>query len=82
MSIRGAVETAWDGTTPKLLFNLPEGFRPLRSIYKICAMQGTRLARLYLQNNGNIFIEWVAVIADGSSATGTYWFDISFTFDL
>ena len=58
------------------------GYRTQNPPEFIKALTGTRLARMFVNAGGNICIEWVTAISDGSYATGNYWFDIALDFEL
>ena len=57
---------------------LPSGYRPATNHYYFCATGGSRIARVYIRPDGNIFVEWVKNIDDGSTMTGEVtWIDLS-----
>lgn len=67
--IRGAVETSWNGSSATTIAILPEGFRPQNTIYFFRPTQGNRLTRIFLNVYGQISIEWVLNLKEGTNAT-------------
>lgn len=54
------------------LATLPEGFRPNgdANVYWFATTSGHRIARLFVSTNGNIKLEWLLNISDGSDFDG------------
>lgn len=62
---------------------LPSGYRPATSHYYLCPLNGTRIARVFIKNDGSVNVEWILNIADGSDYTGAVsWIDISTWFSV
>lgn len=57
---------------------LPSGYRPATNHYYFCATGGSRIVRVYIDPRGNITVEWIKNIDDGSTVTGEVaWIDLS-----
>lgn len=78
--IRGHVQTpsSWTGTTASTVFTIPSGYRPSTRKYVMNAMTGARLARVFIDTNGNLTLEWTRNMSDGSAISGALtWVDIA-----
>lgn len=56
---------------------IPEDIRPQRKVFAICATGGRAIARIYVNNDGNIIVDWIQQIATTveTTATTVYWID-------
>ena len=60
---------------------LPEGYRPtVGTVYRLAACGGGRVARLRLNINGQLVLEWVRNLSDGAEYTTAVWVDCNFDF--
>ena len=57
--IAGGVNLTISGTSAVLIATLPEGYHPQRGHYEIHACSGYRVARVYVTEAGNLYLEWV-----------------------
>lgn len=53
---------------------IPENYRPARNVYAVCPVSGRALARVLVNNAGEIFVEWVQSLSSGSATSA---FDIT-----
>ena len=77
--IMGSV-TITPSTSSVTIFTLPEGYRPISNVYKLAAMGGKRIARLYANPSGLFVLEWTVDISDGASYTNSNWVECSMDF--
>lgn len=79
--ISGGISATYAGSN-LVLFTLPEGARPAyKTLYFMRACSGSRLARVGVSTNGNVFINWVKNISDASNYTSAaVWIDCNFDF--
>jgi hypothetical protein len=66
------------GTTMQInSASVPAAYRPARSIYTLCAVQGRALARVCLSSSGNVYVEFVQSLSSGESTSSysTGWID-------
>lgn len=76
----GVAIEGYSGSTVKIA-TLPAGFRPLSNTYVLNACSGANIARVYVQPNGNMAVEWIKKISDGSDRTGDMsWLQINLDF--
>lgn len=75
--IRGTIEiTSYLANTQ--VFTLPEGYRPNFSTWSINAATGSNVARVLVNKDGVLKVEYVRNLTDGASPTGNVsWVDIS-----
>lgn len=79
--IEGGVGVTIPSSGSVLLATLPAGFRPLKNVYTLQACSGTRVARVYLDTNGNLYCEWIYNLTDGSRFSGEIsWMQIDMSF--
>ena len=77
--IRGHISATWSTTTNINIARLP--YKSSQNIYKIVALSGRNLARLFITTNGIIGIEWIVKINDGSNInTEISWLSIDIDF--
>lgn len=83
--IRGSVMIKPESGTI-VIANLPEGYKPMHSAYKLAACQGARIARIAVygasdsnsENYGKLVLEWVRDLSDGDLYTSAaIWVDCS-----
>lgn len=74
----------WSGSSGDTIVTaangLPAGCRPVSNIYFNANVSGTRLARGYIGTGGNIGIDWVANISNGSNYTSSTWLNFNITY--
>ena len=70
--VRGDVKTptSWEGSGSGTIFTLPSGYTPAKRQYYFNPMTGTRIARLFIDTDGRVVLEWTKNISDASAATG------------
>ena len=79
--VAGSINAAWDGTNNKLIATLPSGYRPANgNCYFLQVRGGQNVARVFIKTSGEIYIEWVKSLSDGSNNTGSGWFDLNMDF--
>lgn len=78
--ITGTVNLAASSDGSVLIFTMPEGLRPIASVYKIAAVGSQRIGRLYMTAAGNFNLEWIVTIKDGSTYTKEGWIDCTFDY--
>jgi hypothetical protein len=56
---------------------IPEAYRPGRNVYALCATGGRSVARILVNNEGNIFVDWIQVIsaAEATTSSTVKWID-------
>jgi len=54
----------------KVVGTVPSGYRPTTAQYRLCAMTGSNVARIYINTSGSIVVEWTRKLSDGSWVTG------------
>jgi hypothetical protein len=65
------------------LFTLPSGYRPKNRVRCVNTASGKRISRWYINTAGNVTLEWIMNIADGSYATGEIsWVSINVSFPI
>ena len=75
--IRGSVMAKTDS----LLTTLPAGYYPTDgNRYKLAACGGARIARLYVNGSGSLYLEWVRNLSDGKEYTTAVWVDCNFDY--
>ena len=66
-----------------LLFSLPSGYRPSQGLYSTCTSTGYVMSRYIIQTNGNISLEWVRRLSDGTELSGDIiWIGIDISFPV
>lgn len=81
VTVRGfASAFAWSGSTGDNFANIPSGFRPNQQMYFYGCQSGARLSRLYITGAGNIGMDFLVNLSNGSSYTGSTWFAFYFSF--
>lgn len=68
--IAGGVNLTISGTSAVLIATLPEGYHPQRGHYEIHACSGYRVARVYVTEAGNLYLEWVFNLDSATRYTG------------
>lgn len=53
------------------LNSIPSEYRPPRNVYAFCATGGRALARAIVNNEGNVIVHWVQIIASAEQTTST-----------
>lgn len=48
---------------------IPEEYRPKRNVCAICATGGRAIARVYINANGNVLIDWIQKLTDTANTT-------------
>lgn len=46
--------------------SIPAEYRPSRNVYAICATGGRAVARMLVNNSGNIYVDWIQVLSSSS----------------
>ena len=78
--VAGSINTAWDGSSNKLIATLPEGYRPTGGYsYFFVPTSGANLSRFFVKTDGAIYLEWKRTLG-GSSNTDSGWFDLNMDF--
>jgi hypothetical protein len=56
---------------------IPSAYRPDRNVYAICATGGRSVARILVNNSGNIIVDWIQVITstEATTASTVKWID-------
>lgn len=56
---------------------IPEGFRPARNVYTMCATGGRAVARVLVTDEGYVMIDWIQVLssADATTSSTVNWID-------
>lgn len=56
---------------------IPSAYRPGRNVYALCATGGRSVARILVNNEGNIFVDWIQVIsaAEATTSSTVKWID-------
>lgn len=80
--IKGHVSVDTTAASPitTIFATLPTGCRPSNPVYVLIPGQGDRQARLYINTNGNININYFKTYAGEAVTDGTYWIDIKASF--
>lgn len=78
--IDGTVTATWDGSNNTLIATLPTEYRPKGNVYILAPCGGKRIARLCIKSTGELLLEWVVAIADGSSYTESVWVQVNIRF--
>ena len=82
MQVKGCVKSpsSWGGGYTAV-FQLPSGYRPASRKYALSPVTGSRIARIYADTTGNIYVEWVKAIADAAAVSGSLdWIQIDIDF--
>lgn len=75
--IQGGV-TATSSTSESVMIGvLPEEYRPITVVHKFIACGGSRIARVNIDTAGQLKLEWMINISDGSKVSIEQWFDIN-----
>lgn len=75
--ISGSIVPDTAVTSAVVVATLPEAYRPTVNQYRIVSCGGKRIARLVVSPAGNIVIDWLINIVDGTNHDGTVWIDIT-----
>ena len=68
-------------TSSTVVASLPVAYRPETTHYWLSPLTGSRIARCIIGSGGDLVIEWIKNISDGSDYTGNVsWIDMSGTF--
>ncbi len=70
--IRGSVMVT-PGTSTKTIGTIPNGFRPTENEYRLGVADGTRFAQMYMTADGDLKLDWVANITNGSHYVSNIW---------
>lgn len=56
---------------------IPSAYRPDRDVYALCATEGRMIARIVVNKDGNVFLDWVQVIsaAEATTSSTVKWID-------
>lgn len=56
---------------------MPSAYRPKRNVYAICATGGRAIARILVNNSGNIVVDWIQVITatEATTSSTVKWID-------
>lgn len=82
VQVKGCVKSpsSWGGGYTAV-FQLPSGYRPASRKYALSPVSGSRIARIYADTTGNIYVEWVKAIADAAAVSGSLdWIQIDIDF--
>ena len=75
--VNGSVNAA----SGALLGTIPAGYRPAsHNFYSIRPCGGARIARIYVNPNGQLYLEWVRNLSDGKEYTTAVWVDCNFDY--
>ena len=80
--VKGSIKCTWDGTNSLLLTTLPSDYRPTGyNLYFFQPLGGNNIARTYISSAGQIYLEWIKALSDGSSKTSeNAWVEINMDF--
>lgn len=53
------------------LESIPKEYRPSRNVYAICATGGRAVARILVNKDGNIFVDWLQIISSAEQTTSS-----------
>ena len=67
--IRGRIIVTYEGSNITLADTLPEEYRPTGNITVFASLNGGRIARVVVNTSGEIKLEWIYNISDGSAYT-------------
>ena len=77
--VGGVGVTNYTGNT--IISSIPSAYRPETTHYWLSPLTGSRIARCIISSGGDIVIEWIKNISDGSDYTGNVsWIDMSGAF--
>jgi len=77
--VGGVAVANYTGST--VVASLPAAYRPETTHYWLSPLTGFRIARCIIGSGGDLVIEWIKNISDGSDYTGNVsWIDMSGTF--
>jgi len=75
--VNGSVNAA----SGALLGTIPAGYRPASyNFYSMRPCGGARIARIYVNPNGQLYLEWVRNLSDGKEYTTAVWVDCNFDY--
>ena len=75
--VNGSVNAA----SGALLGTIPAGYRPVSyNFYSMRPCGGARIARIYVNPNGQLYLEWVRNLSDGKEYTTAVWVDCNFDY--
>lgn len=59
------------------LASIPAEYRPQRNVYSICATGGRAVARILVNNSGNVLLDWIQVLsaAEATTSSTVAWID-------
>lgn len=80
--LKGCVKTpsSW-ANSASYMFQLPVGYRPNTRKYVLNPMTLARIARIYVDTNGYVSLEWTKNLSDGSNVSGELsWVQIDMDF--
>lgn len=75
--IQGSVTMTSSSNEAVIIGTLPTGYRPINTVHKLIPCGGSRIARMYIDNSGNIKLEWIKNLVDGESVAVEQWFTIN-----
>lgn len=79
--IRGTISADMStASLPVKIAELPEGARPAEVKYELIAGEGDRMARLYVNTSGEVYLNYFKTYAGESITSGTYWVQIDTDF--
>lgn len=82
VQVKGCVKSpsSWGGSSAAV-FQLPSGYRPASRKYALSPVTGSRIARIYVDTTGDLYVEWVKAIADAAAVSGSLnWIQIDIDF--
>lgn len=75
--VRANITTGVPSGSRTIATGIPSQYRPaVNRVFWGISGGGNRINRSYIDTNGNLVIQWVLNISDGSTATGSTWHDL------
>lgn len=79
--LTGSVQVTYGGSTVTLA-TLPETVRPVSNVYRLSPCGGKRIARVYVNLAGEVRLEWLLNLTDGSNYTTATWVQVNLEFPV
>lgn len=80
--LAGSVSVTPSGSGTILLGTLPAGYRPNDNVYALVPCGGKNIARVFVNKNGEIKLEWMVKLADGTNHTAENWLQLNLSFPI
>lgn len=79
--LAGSVQAAYSGSAVTLA-SLPEKAWPTGNVYRLTPCGGKRIARIYVNTVGELKLEWLLNLSDGSNYTTSTWVQINLEYPV